>query len=152
MSTYPLSNTKMSHAVRRTVAGLLITGAALFGGSAIAHADPVSWFDQWVGHDRSLQLSHDGTGTLILGNGVRDTDQWAVTWKKNPSDSITITLASLLSRTGPGTGQQGEQFFATIQPNMAGVPTLGMHRVNPMGPNIIFCTMEELRTPGNDCG
>jgi hypothetical protein len=139
------------HAVRRTAAALLITGAALFGGSAVAHADPVSFFDQWVGHDRSMQLSHDGTGTLILGNGALNTDRWAVTWKKNPSDSITITLASLVSGSGPQIGYAGERYFATIQPDSSGVPVLGMHTVNPMGPVYTFCTLPELRADAQ-CG
>jgi hypothetical protein len=141
---------KVTSAVRRVVAALLIAGAVLFGGSAIAHADPVSWFDQWVGHDRSMQLSHDGTGTLVLGDGALDTDKWAVTWKKNPSDSITITLASLEGRSGPGMGFVGEQYFATIQPDSTGVPVLGMHRV-PMGPGYTFCTLPELRADPH-CG
>lgn len=137
-------------ATRRVVAALLVIGAALFGGSAIAHADPV-FFDQWVGHDRSMQLSRDGTGTLILGDGVLNTDQWAVTWKKNPSDSITITLASLVGRSGPGMGYVGEQYFATVQPDSAGIPVLGMHRINPMGPNYLFCTLAEPHAPGSPC-
>lgn len=142
---------KFTYAVRRIVAALLITGAVLFGGSAIAHADPVSWFDQWVGHDRSLQLSHDGTGTLVLGDGALDTDNWAVTWKKNPSDSITITLQKLVSRSGPGMGHVGQQYFATIQPDSSGVPVLGMHQINPMRPGYTFCTLPELRA-NPQCG
>ena len=141
-----------SYAARRTVAALAIAGAVLFGGSAVAHADPVSFFDQWVGHDRSLQLSHDGTGKLVLGDGALDTDSWALTWKKNPSDSITITLASLVGRSGPGMGNVGDQYIATIQPDSTGVPTLGMHRVNPPGKSYMFCTLPELRTDPHCAG
>jgi hypothetical protein len=42
------------------VAALLARGLVMFGGSALAHADPVSFFDNWMGHDRSMLLSQDG--------------------------------------------------------------------------------------------
>ena len=86
------------------VAALPARGLVMFGGSALAHADPVSFFDNWTGHDRSMLLSQDGTGTLTLGDGALNTDQWAMTRTKNPSDSITIALASLKARSGPGSG------------------------------------------------
>jgi hypothetical protein len=163
MYTYKLSSSEVrarrqgvasriwTYVALRMVAALLAIGAVLFGGSAVAHADPVSFFDQWVGHDRSMQLSRDGTGTLVLGDGALNTDQWALTWKKNPSDSITITLASLVSRSGPGMGNVGEQYFATIQPDSAGVPVLFMHRINPPGTGYTFCTLPELRASAH-CG
>jgi len=151
MSIYTHCSSKATCAVRRIVAALVVIGALLFGASAVAHADPVSFFDQWVGHDRSLQLSRDGTGTLVLGDGALNTDQWALRWKKNPSDSITITLASLVARSGPGMGNLGEQYFATIQPDSTGSQVLYMHRINPPGKGYTFCTLPELRASAQ-CG
>lgn len=142
---------KYTFPARRLVASLAIAGGVLFGGSAVAHADPVSFFDQWVGHDRSMQLSRDGTGTLVLGDGALNTDSWALTWKKNPSDSITITLTSLKGRSGPGMGNVGDRYIATIQPDGSGLQTLGMHRINPPGKAYTFCTLPELRTDPH-CG
>jgi len=141
-----------THAARRTVAALLAIGAVLFGGSAVAHADPVTFFDNWTGHDRSMRLSQDGTGTLTLGDGALNTDQWAVTWKKNPSDSITITLATLKSRSGPGMGNVGDQYIATIQPDSAGNQLLYMHRIDPQGQVFTFCTPAEMSAPDSPCG
>jgi hypothetical protein len=139
-------------AMRRIVAPLLVTEAVLFGGCAVAHADPVTFFDQWVAHDSSMQLSHDGSGTLIMGDGALNTDRWSVTWTKNPSDSITITLASLAGRSGPGMGKVGDQYIATIQPDSAGDQVLHMHKINPNGRAITFCTMAELKTRDPECG
>jgi LysM repeat protein len=99
---------------------------------------PVSFFDYWIAHDSSMQLSENGTGTLILGDGAFNTDKWAVTWTKNPSDSITITLASLLGRNGPGMGNVGDQYIATIQPDATGIQRLFMHRVGTTGQVITF--------------
>lgn len=134
-----------TNAVRRFVASLAIAGGVFFGGSAVAHADPVGFFDQWVGHDRSIQLFHDGTGKLVLGDGALNTDSWALTWRKNPSDSVTITLKSLIGRSGPGMGNVGDQYIATIQPDRSGLQTFGMHRINPPGKAYTFCTLPELR-------
>jgi spore coat assembly protein SafA len=113
---------------------------------------PVSFFDYWVAHDCSMQLSEDGTGTLVLGDGALNTDKWAVTWTKNPSDSITITLASLVGRSGPGMGNVGDQYIATIQPDAAGNQLLYMHRVGTEGQVITFATGAELSTPGSPSG
>jgi hypothetical protein len=65
-----------TYAALRALAALLAAGALLFGSTAIAYADAVSFFDKWVGHDRTMQLSPDGTGTLTLGDGALNTDQW----------------------------------------------------------------------------
>jgi spore coat assembly protein SafA len=127
---------------------LILPGQVL----TIPGANPVSFFDYWVAHDCSMQLSEDGTGTLILGDGALNTDKWAVTWTKNPSDSITITLASLLGRSGPGMGNVGDQYIATIQPDAAGNQLLYMHRVGTEGQVITFATGAELSTPGSPSG
>ena len=145
----------LTYAAVRMVAALIAIGLVPFGGSAVAHADPLGFFDQWFAHDSSMQLSRDGTGTLVLGDGVLNTDQWAVTWVKNPSDSITITLATLKSRSGPGMGNAGDQYFATIQPDPAGEQVLYMHPT-PMGAPghaMTFCTLAEARVaaPGSPC-
>ena len=100
----------------------------------------------------SLQLSMNGTGTLVLGDGALNTDAWTVTWTKNPSDSITITLASLLGRSGPGMGNVGDQYIATIQPDAAGNQLLYMHRVGTEGQVITFATGAELSIPGSPSG
>jgi spore coat assembly protein SafA len=115
-------------------------------------AKPVSFFDHWIAHDCSLQLSMNGTGTLVLGDGALNTDAWTVTWTKNPSDSITITLASLLGRSGPGMGNVGDQYIATIQPDAAGNQLLYMHRVGTEGQVITFATGSELSIPGSPSG
>ncbi len=140
-----------TYAALRALAALLAAGALFFGGMAIAYADAVSFFDKWVGHDRTMQLSPDGTGTLTLGDGALNTDQWGVTWKQNPSDSITITLASLVARTGPGMGNVGDQYIATIQPNSDGQQLLYMHPVGPQGQVISFCTEAE-QAANSPCG
>jgi LysM repeat protein len=113
---------------------------------------PVSFFDHWIAHDSSLQLSEDGTGTLVLGDGAFNTDKWAVTWTKNPSDSITITLATLLGRSGPGMGNVGDQFIATIQPDADGNQLLFLHRVGTEGQVITFTTAGEPSIPGSAAG
>jgi len=127
------------HAAVRALAGILAAAAALLGATAIASADPVTFLDKWVGHDRSMQLSSDSTGTLVIGSGAMDTDQWGVTWKQNPSDSITITLASLTARGGQPQGHVGDQYIATIQPNSAAQQLLYMHKVGAQGQVITFC-------------
>ena len=134
------------------VAAVLAIGALVFGGSFVAHADPVSFFDQWVAHDSSMQLSRDGTGKLTLGDGALNTDQWSVTWRKNPSDSITITLASLVARSGPGMGKVGDQYVATIQPDSSGNQVLYLHQINPDGDVVTFCTAAGLRAADSPCG
>lgn len=150
-TAHVLAGLKM--AVLRTVAGVLAIAAILFGGSALAHAEPVTFFSQWVAHDSTMQLSHDGTGTLILGDGALNTDQWSVTWKKNPADSITVTLASLVGRSGPGMGKVGDQYIATIQPDSAGNQVLYMHKTTPgRRIGVTFCTMAELNSRDHECG
>jgi hypothetical protein len=134
------------------VAALLARALVMFGGSALAHADPVSFFDNWTGHDRSMLLSQDGTGTLTLGDGALNTDQWAVTWTKNPSDSITIALASLTARSGPGMGKVGDRYIATIQPDSAGNQLLYLHQIGTQGQVIPFCTPAEMSAADSPCG
>ena len=140
-------------ALRMVVA--LLAAVALVGGSATVHAGgpggvssegPVSFFDEWVAHDSRLQLSQNGTGTFTIGDGAMDTDQWSVTWKKNPSDSITITLATLISRSGPGIGNVGDQYIATIQPDPSGFQLLYMHPISA-GQSRTFCTPAEAKAP-----
>lgn len=135
-------------------AALVAVIVGLIGGSAVAYADgpagansvgPVSFFDQWIAHDSQLQLSGGGNGTLTLGDGAMNTDQWSVTWIKNPSDSVTITLATLLARSGPGMGNVGDQYIATIQPDSAGFQLLYLHRVGAGQPVTIYCTAEEMK-------
>ena len=144
------------HIALRMVAALLAAAMALVGGSAIALADgpagansvgPVSFFDQWIAHDSELQLSQGGTGTLTIGDGAMNTDQWAVKWTKNPSDSITITLATLIARSGPGMGNVGDQYIVTIQPDPSGFQLLYMHPVGPGGPLMTYCTPQEAKAP-----
>ncbi len=139
-------------AVLRPVAAALVSGAFLVGGSAVAHADSVTLFDQWIAHDSSMQLSQDGTGKWTLGDGALNTDQWCVTWTKNPAGSITITLTSLLGRSGPGMGKAGDQYLATIQPDSAGNQVLHLHKINPDGKAVTYCTMAELKTRDPECG
>ncbi len=139
-------------AMRRPVAAVLVSGNFLLGCSAVAHADPVTFLDQWVAHDSSLQLSNDGTGTWTLGDGALNTDQWRVTWKQTSADGITVTLASLLGRSGPGMGKAGDQYTATIQPDSAGNQVLHMHKINPDARAVIYCTMAELKTHDSECG
>lgn len=127
---------------------LILPGQVL----TIPAADPVSFFDHWISHDCSMQLSEDGSGTLTLGDGVFNTDNWTVTWTKNPSDSITITLASLNARSGPGMGNVGDQYIATIQPDATGEQLLYMHRVGTEGQVIIFSTPAEMSAPGSPSG
>jgi hypothetical protein len=144
------------------VVALLAAALVLVGGSATAHAGgppggaggpggangvgPVSFFDQWIAHDSELQLSQSGTGTLTIGDGALNTDQWSVTWKKNPSDSITITLATLIARSGPGIDNVGDQYIATIQPDPSGFQLLYMHPISA-GQARTFCTPAEAKAP-----
>ena len=93
-----------------------------------------------------LQLSQSGTGTLTIGDGALNTDQWSVTWQKNPSDSITITLATLIARNGPGMGSVGDQYIATIQPDPSGFQLLYMHPISA-GQSRTFCTPAEMKAP-----
>jgi hypothetical protein len=94
-----------------------------------------------------MQLSQSGTGTRTLGDGGMNTDQWSVTWQKNPSDSITITLATLISRSGPGVGNVGDQYIATIQADPSGFPLLYMHPIGAGQSTRTFCTPEEMKAP-----
>ena len=103
--------------------------------------------DPRVAHDSQLQLSQSGTGTLTVGDGVMNTDQWSVTWQNNPSDSITITLATLISRSGPGMGNVGDRYIATIQPDPTGFQLLHMHPIGAGQPTRTFCTPEEMKAP-----
>lgn len=115
------------------------------GGTGVG---PVSFFDKWVAHDSELQLSPSGTGTFTIGDGALNTDQWSVTWKKNPSDSITITLATLTSRSGPGLDNPGDQYIATIQPDPSGFQLLYSHPVsNGTGRAATYCTPAESAAP-----
>jgi hypothetical protein len=146
----------------RLVVALLAAAVVLAGGSATVHAGgppggaggpggangvgPVSFFDQWIAHDSQLQLSQGGTGTLTIGDGALNTDQWSVTWQKNPSDSITITLATLIARSGPGINNVGDQYIATIQPDPSGFQLLYMHPISA-GQSRTFCTPAEAKAP-----
>jgi len=139
----------------RMVVALLAAAVALVAGSATVQAGgpggansvgPVSFFDKWVAHDSQLQLSQSGTGTLTIGDGALNTDQWSVTWQKNPSDSITITLATLIARSGPGMGNVGDQYIATIQPDPSGFQLLYMHPISA-GQSRTFCTPAEMKAP-----
>jgi hypothetical protein len=156
------------HPGLRLVVALLAAAMVLVGGSATVHAGgppggaggqggasgqggaggvgPVSFFDQWIAHDSRLQLSQNGTGTLTIGDGALNTDQWSVTWQKNPSDSITITLATLIARSGPGMGNVGDKYIATIQPDPSGFQLLYMHPVSA-GESRTFCTPAEMQAP-----
>ena len=118
------------------------------GGTSGTGVGPVSFFDKWIAHDSELQLSPSGTGTFTLGDGALNTDQWSVTWKKNPSDSITITLATLISRSGPGLDNAGDQYIATIQPDPSGFQLLYSHPVsNGTGRAGTYCTPAESAAP-----
>jgi hypothetical protein len=118
------------------------------GGTGGTGVGPVSFFDKWVAHDSELQLSPSGTGTFTIGDGALNTDQWSVTWKKNPSDSITITLATLISRSGPGLDNAGDQYIATIQPDPSGFQLLYSHPVsNGTGRAATYCTPAESAAP-----
>lgn len=145
-----------THATLQLAVALFVATLALAGGSATAHADgpagaysngPVSFFDQWIAHDSELQLAQGDVGTFTLGDGAMNTDQWSVTWKKNPSDSITITLANLISRSGPGMGNVGDQFIATIQPEPTGFQLLYLHGIGAGQPVMTFCTPQEMKAP-----
>ncbi len=153
MRAYALGASRLwTYAALPMVAALLLIGAVLFGASGVANAAPVSFFDHWVGHDRSLQLSWDGGGTLTLGDGALNTDQWGVTWKANASNSITITLASLTGRSGPGIGNIGDRYIATIQPDSAGLQLLNMHPIGAQGQGYVFCTLAQLSALGSQAG
>lgn len=118
------------------------------GGTGGTGVGPVSFFDKWIAHDSELQLSPSGTGTFTIGDGALNTDQWSVTWKKNPSDSITITLATLISRSGPGIDNPGDQYIATIQPDPSGFQLLYSHPVNTgTGRAATYCTPAESAAP-----
>jgi hypothetical protein len=144
------------HVRRRILGAVLAAAMALLAASVPALADgpagansqgPVSFFDKWIAHDSQLQLSDNGTGTLTIGDGALNTDQWSVTWKKNPSDSISITLATLLGRSGPGMGNVGDQYIATIQPDGTGFQLLYLHPTGTSGQLRTYCTLDEAQAP-----
>jgi hypothetical protein len=150
------------------VIALLAAAVVLVGGSATVHAGgppgggggqggtggqgggngvgPVTFFDQWIAHDSEMQLSQNGNGTLTIGDGALNTDTWSVTWLKNPSDSITITIAALVSRSGPGISNVGDKYIATIQPDPSGFQLLYLHPVT-VGEARTFCTHAESQAP-----
>ena len=123
------------------------SGGGTGGPGGVNSVGPVSFFDRWIAHDSELQLSQNGTGTLTIGDGALNTDQWAVTWTKNPSDSLTITLATLLGRSGPGMGNVGDQYIATIQPDGTGFQLLYLHKTAAGSPVITYCTPQEAQAP-----
>jgi hypothetical protein len=140
----------------RVAAVVVAAAMTLVGGSTIANAGgpggansdaPVSFFDQWIAHDSQLQLAENGVGTLTLGDGVMNTDQWSVSWTKNPSDSLTITLATLISRSGPGLGNVGDQYIATIQPDPTGFQLLYLHAIGAGQSVRTYCTPQEMKAP-----
>jgi len=158
----------------KLVVALLAAAVVLVGGSATVHAGgppgggggqgggsgqgstggqaggngvgPVTFFDQWIAHDSEMQLSQNGNGTLTIGDGALNTDTWSVTWLKNPSDSITITIAALVARSGPGISNVGDKYIATIQPDPSGFQLLYLHPVT-VGEARTFCTHAESQAP-----
>jgi hypothetical protein len=154
--------------VLRLVVALLAAALVLVGGSAAVHAGgppggtggsgsgggsggasgvgPVTFFDRWIAHDSEMQLSQSGTGTLTIGDGALNTDQYSVTWQKNPSDSITITVVTLIARSGPGISNVGDRYIATIQPDPSGFQLLYLHPIT-VGEARTFCTPAEAQAP-----
>jgi hypothetical protein len=118
-------------------------GGGQGGGNGVG---PVTFFDQWIAHDSSMQLSQSGTGTLVIGDGALNTDTYSVTWQKNPSDSITITIAAVTARSGPGISNVGDKYIATIQPDPSGFQLLYLHPVT-VGEARTFCTHAESQAP-----
>jgi hypothetical protein len=154
--SHPIGSRSWTHTARQLAVALSAAALALAGGPAIAHADgpagaysngPVSFYDQWIAHDSELQLAQGDVGTFTLGDGAMNTDQWSVTWKKNPSDSVTITLANLIARSGPGMGNVGDQYIATIQPDPTGFQLLYLHGIGAGQPVMTFCTPQEMKAP-----
>jgi hypothetical protein len=125
----------------------------LAGAPAIAHADPL--FSKWVGHDSSLQLAPDGTGTLVLGSGAMDTQTWAVTWTQTPNHSQVLTLASLTASAGAPTNKVGDQYNASIDMGPGGQQVLFLRSVADANPadSIRLCMVGEQFPPGQSpCG
>lgn len=136
------------------VAFMTVLIGILAGPIAIAHADPL--FSKWVGHDRSLQLSPDGTGTLILGGGASDSQTWAVTWTQTPNHTQVLTLASLSDSVGAGSGAKvGDQYNASIDQGPGGQQVLFLRPVTDPDPShsTRFCLAGEQFPPGQSpCG
>jgi hypothetical protein len=127
-------------------------GGAVGPGDA-AGLGPVSFFDQWLDRDTKMQLSQDGSGTLTMGDGARYTDQWSVTWRKNPSDSIIITLDTLIARSGngpvagssSGLNKVGDRYMAKLEPE-GGLQRLYLFPVDT-GQARALCTPAQARSP-----
>lgn len=161
--------------VPRLIAVLLATAVLLVSGSGTGHAvgppggdggqggaggqgnaaglGPVSFLDQWLSRDSKMQLSQDGSGTLTIGDDAVYTDQWSVTWRKNPSDSIIITLGTLIARSGngpvPGSSigrnKVGDRYMAKIEPE-GGLQLLYLFPVDT-GQARALCTPAEAQSP-----
>ncbi|HZA08426.1 hypothetical protein [Mycobacterium sp.] len=133
----------MTKAYKWLRGGAVTMGAAaiIASGPGIARADEPSLFAEWSGNGRSLKLAPDGTGTLGMVSGASsDGEKWSVTWKGDPSQRVTISLASLISRSGAGLDLKvGDQYVATLQKS-SGYTVLDVGS-EKLGVTVMSCTL-----------
>jgi hypothetical protein len=125
---------------------LTLAAAALIAcAPGIARADEPSLLTLWSGDGRSLQLAPDGTGTLSMVSPTSyDGEKWAVMWKGDPSQRVTISLASPISRSGAGLNLQvGDQYVATLQ-KPSGYTVLNVDS-NKSGHSVLSCTLHQMQ-------
>lgn len=88
------------------------------------------YLGDWQRHASSLSIDGvdgggDQVGTLMMGAGAADTEEWAFTWTAE-SGVVTGTLTDQINLTGAGVGdlQSGHTFTATPQTDSAGTTVL----------------------------
>jgi hypothetical protein len=127
--------------------GAVTLGAAAIIACApgIARADEPSLLTEWSGDGRSLQLAPDGTGTLSMVSAASsDGEKWSVTWKGDPNQRVTISLASPISRSGAGLNLKvGDHYVATLQ-KPSGYAVLNVDS-NKSGRSVLSCTLHQMQ-------
>ncbi len=84
--------------------------------------------------------------------GASDGDKWAVTWTGDPNRSVTITVASLLTHSGNGSGLHvGDRYTAALE-NVHGDTLLRFTPSGQPGENLLFCTHDEQMRDTSPCG
>ncbi|GAA2062718.1 hypothetical protein [Williamsia deligens] len=102
-------------------------------------------------HESTLDLSADGTGSLLMGANALDGERWAVSWDP-ASPGITVTLVRRTDLSGAGLAaglEPGQSFSARYATGGTGNRVL---QTGPIGPQIsdqIWCG---IGGPSPECG
>lgn len=107
-----------------------------------ATATPADFIGKWSGHTRTLNITADGTGDMLIAIGAADGEKWSLTWTL-AGDELDMQLGPRIASYGTGLDgsmYEGARYAGILKRDAAGVLYLNMTGFGPSNGGVTWCS------------